>query len=250
MSKFSCQRDGLTIRGLCFMPEGTNLPVAVMSHEFMTSYDFTKKYAQWFAERGYAAFCFDFCGGSLPGRSDGTTMEMTVFTEVEDLKAVIEYAWSLPQTQSGTVTLLGCSQGGLVSTFVAAEWKERVRRLILFYPGFSATDDLKRGTDFFRDFDPNDIADVIHYESVPISGEFFKAIMNVDLFGIISQYDGEVLIVHCTGDPLVNFHYSEVAKDTFPNARLKAIMDEQHVFSGGNVDLALSYVDEFINEQK
>ena len=32
---FECQRDGLTIRGIEYKPEGENLPIAIVSHGLM-----------------------------------------------------------------------------------------------------------------------------------------------------------------------------------------------------------------------
>ena len=43
--EFSCQRDGLTIRGLEFRGPGENLPIAIVSHGFLANYETTKGYA-------------------------------------------------------------------------------------------------------------------------------------------------------------------------------------------------------------
>ena len=40
--------------------------------------------------------------------------DMSVMTEMKDLKAVIDYAESLPYTDADRLVLMGCSQGGLV----------------------------------------------------------------------------------------------------------------------------------------
>ena len=105
--KFSCERGGLTIRGNLFQPEGENLPIAILSHGFMANQSTMKGYAQAAAELGFAAFTYDFCGGCLWGRSDGKTTDMSVLTEVEDLKAVIAYASSLSFTDESRIVLIG-----------------------------------------------------------------------------------------------------------------------------------------------
>ena len=128
---FSCERDGLTIKGTVFLPKGkTDCPIAVISHGFMANQMFSQIHAQNLAKMGYAAFCFDFCGGTLVGSSDGDSTDMSVLTEVEDLKAVIEFAKSQSYTDENELILLGCSQGGFVSAIVAAEMKEEVDRTI------------------------------------------------------------------------------------------------------------------------
>ena len=115
-SEFTCMRDQLRLRGTMLRPaEGERLPIAVVSHEFMANRLFTLRYARLLARLGYAAFCYDFSGGCVVGASQGKTTDMTVFTEAEDLKAVIAYAKAQPFTDPDRLLLMGCSQGGLVT---------------------------------------------------------------------------------------------------------------------------------------
>ncbi|MCC8066506.1 MAG: hypothetical protein LIO94_05320 [Clostridiales bacterium] len=67
-----------------------------VTYGFMGNYETVENYANFFAEQGFVAFCFDFNGGCLQGKSDTDTTKMTVFTEAEDLKAVIAYTRKLP----------------------------------------------------------------------------------------------------------------------------------------------------------
>ncbi len=62
----------------------------------MALQDTVRQYAKAMAEMGYVSYCFDFCGGCvIKGKSDGSTTEMSVLTEVKDLEAVIRYAQSM-----------------------------------------------------------------------------------------------------------------------------------------------------------
>ena len=120
-SEFSCKRDGLLIRGTEYRPAGDNLPAAIVSHGFMANQDTVRHYALHLAKQGYAAYCFDFNGGSVMGsRSEGRTTDMSVLTEVEDLEAVIDYVTQLPCVGGAGTLLMGCSQGGFVSALTAA----------------------------------------------------------------------------------------------------------------------------------
>lgn len=110
-STFECKRDGLTIRGTIYRPKGDHLPIAIVCHGFMAWQDSVKHYAAFLAEMGYAAFTFDFCGGSVMcGKSDGKTTEMSVLTETKDLEAVIKYVRNLSYTDSEKILLMGCSR--------------------------------------------------------------------------------------------------------------------------------------------
>ena len=130
---FSCMRGDLTICGTEYRPNGEKLPIAIVCHGFMANQQTVRQYARVLAKIGYCAYCFDFCGGSVPplGRSDGATTDMSVLTEVQDVEAVIRYAQSLPYT-SNTLLLMGCSQGGMVSALTAAKHPDAVDRLVLF----------------------------------------------------------------------------------------------------------------------
>ena len=146
---FSCVRDGLTIRGTEYRPAGRNLPAAIVCHGFMAFQDTVRDYTKGRARLGYAAYCFDFCGGSVAkGKSDGKTTAMSVLTEVKDLEAVIRYVQDLPYIGS-ELLLMGCSQGGFVSALTAAKHPEQISRLVLFYPAFCIPDDARAGKIMF-----------------------------------------------------------------------------------------------------
>lgn len=160
---FSCMRGDLTIRGTDYRPNGEKLPIAIVCHGFMANQQTVRQYARVLAKIGYCAYCFDFCGGSVPplGRSDGATTDMSVLTEVQDLEAVIRYAQSLPYT-SDTLLLMGCSQGGMVSALTAAKHPDAVDRLVLFYPAFCIPDDARAGHMMMAHFDPQNLPEKIH----------------------------------------------------------------------------------------
>lgn len=99
---FSCRRGSLAIRGLEFRASKDLLPAAVVCHGFMANRLTTQGYTRFLAKQGYAAFCFDFCGGSVFGNSsDGCTEDMSVLTETEDLMAVVQSVRNRPDCFTG-----------------------------------------------------------------------------------------------------------------------------------------------------
>ena len=127
---------------MIYVPEnaGEKLPAVIFSHGFGGNYRVGAQYAEILAENGYAVYCFDFCGGSPGSRSDGSTLEMSVFTEKDDLDAVIETIRGLDYIDGDNIFLMGSSQGGAVSAIAAAERKEDIRGMILLYPAFVLAD--------------------------------------------------------------------------------------------------------------
>ena len=79
-----------TIYGKIFLPQSKKkekFPTVIYSHGFGGSYEYGVDYAKALAKKGYAVYCFDFCGGSPGSRSSGSTLEMSIFTEQKDLAA-------------------------------------------------------------------------------------------------------------------------------------------------------------------
>lgn len=255
-NKFECKRDNLYIRGIEYRPDGENLPIAIVSHGFLQNKHFVKRYAKFLAEQGYVAFCFDFCGGTaIGGKSDGKTTELSVITETKDLKSVIEYAKSLEYVDKNNVTLMGCSLGGLVSALVAAELKEQIANLILFYPAFFIPYAIKTGRVVRAKFDPNNIPDTVKYGPIRIGKCFAEDIIDMEPYEVASQYKGNVFIIHGTKDHTVDISYSDKAYDTYLNNQkmnkkivFHKIEDAGHMFNKREDKMAYKVLKEFLTE--
>lgn len=234
-SEFTCQRDGLAIRGKMLVPsdaQDEKLPVAVVSHGFMSSWQESYPYAQALADSGYAAFCFDFCGGGPESASEGSTRDMSPLTEVEDLKAVVACARGLDATLDEPVLLAGCSQGGFVSALTAAKLKDEVRGLALIYPAFSIPDDSRHGRMLFMEFDPENVPDELQCGPMALSSRYVLDVQEMDTYAVIAGYTGPVLIVHGDNDQAVDISYSYDAvkayEDAGASARLEVIEGGEH----------------------
>lgn len=254
-NRFCCLRDGLRIRGLEYRPTGDNLPIAVVCHGFMANYSTVKHYAKHLARLGYAAFCFDFCGGSLwIGKSDGKTTDMSVLTEIEDLKAVIEYAKSREYTDSDKLLLMGCSQGGFVSALTAARLCESVSKLVLFYPALCIPDDARRGKMMLAEFDPQDLPDIVKCGPMKLGRKYVEDVINMHPCEEITAYSGDVLVVHGTRDGIVNISYAEeavrayAARETCGRVEYYPIEGARHMFSGRYDRMAMDRITSFLTD--
>ena len=253
---FSCERDGLTIKGTVFLPKGkTDCPIAVISHGFMANQMFSQIHAQNLAKMGYAAFCFDFCGGTLVGSSDGDSTDMSVLTEAEDLKAVIEFAKSQSYTDENELVLLGCSQGGFVSAIVAAEMKEEVDALILLYPALCIPDDARSGEMMFAKFDPQNVPETFWCGPMKLGRRYVTDVIEMDPYEIINQYTGKVLIIHGNQDETVDISYALRAVETYSQAgadvEMKIIDEGGHMFFRPiHAYKALGYIREYVRTLK
>ena len=86
------ENEGQRIYGIAYIPETDGkLPLVILSHGLGGSYDSCIAEAEQYASHGVAAYAFDFRGGG-GSRSDGSTTQMSVMTEVSDLEAVLSAA--------------------------------------------------------------------------------------------------------------------------------------------------------------
>ena len=253
-SDFSCEREGLTIRGTEYRPAGDGLPAAIVSHGFMANQGTVRHYARYLAESGYAAFCFDFNGGSVAGsKSDGRTTEMSVLTEVLDLEAVIDHVARLPYVNREQILLMGCSQGGFVSALTAARRREQISRLVLFYPALCIPDDARAGKMMFAKFDPNDVPEYVSCGPMKLGRRYVTDVLHMDPFMEITPYPGPVLIVHGTSDNIVHPSYARRAFEAYRSRAgvdapvyLEVIQGGGHGFSRKHDAYAMEKLAQFI----
>ena len=234
---FSCYRDGLKINGTLFLPKtrkNEKLPIAIVCHEFMANQLFSFPYAKALAGIGFAAFCFDFCGGGLVSTSRGSRRDMSVLTEISDLKAVIRFAQSLSNTDEGELLLVGCSQGGLVAALTAAQMPETVNGLVLLYPALCIPDAARGGEMLWLKFDPSHIPEKMHAGPMPLGRRYSADVMNMDAFRQIAGYSGKVLLLHGDRDAIVDISYAEKAESVYRAAgadvRFVVIPGGKHIF--------------------
>ena len=63
-----CQNGTDSIYGIAYIPEtDTKVPLVIFSHELGNNHESGIRYAERLARNGYAAYVFDFRGGSAPG---------------------------------------------------------------------------------------------------------------------------------------------------------------------------------------
>ncbi|HOP11207.1 MAG TPA: alpha/beta fold hydrolase [Oscillospiraceae bacterium] len=246
--KFECGRDALKIRGYLLKPTlSGKMPAVIVSHGFASNTHDTKKYAECFAEAGYAAVYFDFCGSGR-SKSDGKSTDMSVLTEKADLSAVLDALRSLDFIDHSKIILAGCSQGGLVSALLAAERESDVDKLILYYPALCIPDDARRGKMLNSKFDPENVPQTFRALFVKLGAKFATDAQKLDPFKEICTFAKPVLICHGTADRLVNISYAQKAAKEYPNAKLVIVENGDHGFLFHGFKEAMRATMQFLNE--
>lgn len=227
MRELQIFHHGRTVHGRVYLPEGGGkCPVIIFSHGYNgDGKDFAQS-AEFFCRQGFGAVCFSFCGGNVREETELPTYEMTIFTEKEDLEAVIAEASSWEEVDTDRIFLFGGSMGGLVSALAAADLKERIRGLILLYPALCIPDDWRQKYPEFHQ-----IPERMTLWDMILGKCYVETIYDLDIYRQIPKYEGEVLILHGTEDDIVPIEYSERAVHTYRNARLYRFSGEKHGFS-------------------
>ena len=243
------QRDANKIYGLMYYNPVTSKkqPAVILSHSSSLTHEAMMGYASAIAKMGFAAYCFDFCGGSDKSKSYGATEDMTVFTEVEDLRAVVKTVKSLGYVEPSEVYLLGSSQGGLVSALLADECPDDFAGMILFYPAFNIPDLVKMFSGFGDWGNIGDWGNMGNWGNLGDWGDFgdfggmmsmsenyINSIKGFDVWSHIGKFSKPVCIIHGTNDMIVPISNSEKAAGLYPSATLNKIEGANHGFNAAN----------------
>ena len=242
VQEYSFQRSGMKISGELFIPDRAfPVPLVILSHGFGGNRGGVKGYAESFAEQGIAAYIFEFIGGGEHIKSDGKMTEMSVLTEAEDLIVIFDNLKTDARFKPEQISLFGESQGGFVSTYVAALRPADVAGLVLLYPAFVIHDYVRRRTP-----DPERIPDTMKLLGKTVGRIYNKDVLSFDIYTLMPQYSGKTLIIHGSDDSLVPLSYSERAIKTFRDAKLITLDGAGHVFYGNAMRKAAEAAVKFV----
>ncbi|MGM9735713.1 MAG: alpha/beta hydrolase family protein [Candidatus Cryptobacteroides sp.] len=227
MEEHWCGPEGSRIYGKIYKPENCQgrIPAVILSHSSSLTHEAMAGYAESIAGKGYATYCFDFRGGSKESLSDGSEDEMTLFTEIEDLKTVYAEMTSLDYVDAAAIYLMGSSLGGVVSALAAEEMPAKVAGLILFYPAFNISSLVDR------------------FSSFPgAATAFTESLKDYDIMEHIGGYPGPVIIVQGTSDIIVPSSVAQEAAARYDDVELHLIEGANHGFNAANLGSFGSYL--------
>lgn len=243
---WNINQDGVNIYGRLYLPK--NLPgkkrAVILSHGLAGNYRDVTKYAQYLAGQGYVAYAFDYPGGAKNGCSTGVgQLNMSIFTEEQNLKTILNAVRNRSDVDRYQVSLLGESQGGAVSAMLASKYPKEVKSLILLYPAFSITDYAQVA---FKSI--NRVPNTLNLFGFTVGKNYFAKLFNYDLLKSATKYNGPVLIMHGTDDIIVPEIYSEKANKKFKHSKLYIFKHAGHDFKGKYVTRANRLITDFLKK--
>ena len=243
-SDISFSNQSQTIIGTLAMPEGDGpFPASLLLHGFTgtrhelpvvgTEDTMFSRAARWLGERGVASLRIDFRGS---GESEGAWQDTTFSSQISDTIAALDYLEMLEGVDSGRISILGLSQGGLVAAATAGR-DARVSNLVLWsavsnpvmsYGILLGSDNLLAGA-------ASDVALTIELPwgaETTLKGAFFEDIFLVDPVAEIVGYGGPLLAITGARDTTVTPqpHAGQVFLDYHEGAEALVVLDGDHVF--------------------
>ncbi|WP_242361901.1 alpha/beta hydrolase [Limosilactobacillus antri] len=246
--KVEIKREGRTLRGLL---EGTttlhNDQVAILMHGFMGDrgnqpgkllYDLSHA----LNAAGIPTLRFDFAGC---GESDGDFAEMTVFSELLDGMAIIDYARTTIGAQ--TIDLVGHSQGGVVASMLAGYYRDVIDKLVLLAPAATLKDDALKGECQGTVYDPNHIPLTVPVHGQAVSGQYFRTAQLLPIYETAQHFTGPTLIIHGEADQVVSPEAARKYNVILPQSKLYLMPGEGHLLEGTALAEILRTVTDFLS---
>ena len=203
-------------------------PIAVLMHGFMANKKLEplKSIANELESRGIASLRFDFDGH---GESEGRFRDMTVLTELDDARHVIDFVRRAGVYAS--IALIGHSQGGVVAGMIAGELGDEIKALVQLAPAAVLKDDALQGVLMGRHYDPSNPPETLTVFFHRVGKEYFLAAQSLPIYEQSSLYKGPVLLIHGTKDKIVPHSYSERYDQVYSNSQLQLYEGENHFLS-------------------
>mgnify|MGYP002623628480 CR=1 FL=1 len=234
--EISVKRDGLTLRGDLYKPEGkTRFPVLILFHGFMGTRGKAEETANTFTTltnaivaSGVGVVKFDFDGH---GDSDGDFSDMNIYSEVLDAAKIIDYVRA--QSFCSDIYIAGHSQGALVGGMMAGFYREYISKLVLLSPAATIKDDALHASCFGMPYDyehvPDHIETVnIHGQHFQVGGLYFRVARTLPIYETTAMFRGKTLIIHGTADDVAGVIGSRRYCECMHNVTLRLVEGEGH----------------------
>ncbi len=223
------------------------VPLVILSHGFTSSKEDTllKNVADELEKIGIASIRFDFDGH---GKSGGAFQDMTVPREINDLKAIYSYAINLPYVDS--VSLLGHSQGGVVTSMAAGDLgKKKIKAVVLMAPAAILREDAIRGNTMGMTYDPLNPPEYVELKmphgTFLMGREYIRTAFDLPIFETAEGFRGPACMIHGTGDQVVPYTMSLHYNHTFKKSELHLIPGDDHSFNKNRSE-AVKYAVDFL----
>lgn len=240
-----CTYDDKDIFGTLYTPENgrDKHPAVIFSHGYNCIGSDMQDIAKNLAKNGVIAYTFDYCGGSTRSQSSGDSVDMSIETEQDDLRHVIDMISAMDNVDASQLYLYGESQGGFVAGLTGAEMPDRIAGMFLIYPAFCIADQ-------WLAMDPSTMTEPFNFMGgMTLSKTFYDGVPRYDIYEHIKAFTNPVLIYQGDNDQVVNISYAYKIDEAFPDSTLTIVEGAGHGFGGKDRKLVLDGVCDFFTSR-
>ena len=237
---------------VCLPEEGESLPGIILCHGTGANKNEVKdlfaRLAKCLAERGVASLRFDFAGC---GESKADMLDFSFMGEVADARAAYDRLCSMERIDRERIGILGFSQGARVMAQLMSEDVELACAVSwsgachngagVFDHWFKAYYDQAKTQGYAR-------IPMGWREDMLLSLSWFDQILDTRPLDCIHSYQGPLLAVAGTADPIVPWEHAKdiLAQDSHPLSRLLVFEGADHIYNA--LDPKRSRADELLKE--
>ncbi|TCZ80989.1 alpha/beta fold hydrolase [Paenibacillus albiflavus] len=189
------------------------------------------KAARHLSSLGFKVLRFDYggCGESTGDYGASGLDELIIQT-----RSVLDYAISLEHVDPDRVILLGHSLGGASALLTAAR-DSRVKKLVMWsavaYPHHDLVNIVGR-----EEYARLTSTSVLDHNGYGFTQRFFKSLASEQPLIQLRKYDGDVLVVHGTGDEVIPVDYAPLYQNHFAlrstgSCELHLVQQADHTYS-------------------
>lgn len=240
-----CKYDCTDISGVLYMPQDSieKHSAVIFSHGYNCIGNDMRDVAEKLAESGIVCYTFDYCGGSERSQSSGKSVDMSVTSEQENLRCVIDLISSKNFVDRNRIFLYGESQGGLVAALVGAEMPDRIAGMFLIYPAFCLVEQ-------WRAMDPATMTEPFKFNGgTTLSRAFYDGLPKYDIFEHIKAFTNPVHIYQGDSDNVVSVECAEHIDESFPDSTLTVFEGAGHGFESNNRNKVIQELVNFVADR-
>ena len=248
VKEYTFVSNGKKLYARAYIPDVQgSVPLVVYSHGLGASVEHDEEVQKTLAKSGVAVFSFEFAGGSssTSPKSEGATTEMSVLTELQNLRDALQFASSLPFVKTDRIYLMGSSQGGFVSALMAQE-VANLAGVFLLYPAFSLPDDIRSTFPKLEE-----APETFNLLGTKISKKYIADVYSIDAYEGLGKITAPVHIYHGADDFIVPITASKKAVKALKDARLTTLDETGHSLTPEQqAQIGVEIADEIFNGMK
>lgn len=230
VKKVSIQGARGTLVGEVMKVSDKKAPVAIICHGLTGNRNetFLLAVVDELSKKGVSSVRFDFNGH---GESEGAFSGMTVSNELEDLEHIYDYVCSLDWVDKSRISLVGHSQGGLVSGIFAGEkGKRKIRSVALLAPAACIQYFAQDGNFFGIDTAKN-LPDSIPFWGGRFLGKaYVEDARELKVYERSLRYKGPETIIIGSKDSPDLFKYAKLYSEKSPSISFQELPGLTHCF--------------------